>query len=127
MLREFCVEMKNDINIAKDILNWKFGLPILPKTGLIKKVIYNNPATIVLWVDGTKTVVKAHDEPFDPEKGLAMAIAKKALGNRGSYYETFKKWLPITDNKCKTVDIADLLNEAIKITFDNVSKVFGRD
>ena len=60
MLREFYVEMENNINIAKDILNWKFGLPILPKTGLIKKVIYNDPATIVLWVDGTKTVVKAN-------------------------------------------------------------------
>ena len=40
----------------------------------IKKVIFNDPATIVLWSDGTKTVVKAEGEPFDPEKGLAMAI-----------------------------------------------------
>lgn len=127
MLREFYVEMENNINIAKDILNWKFGLPILPKTGLIKKVIYNDPATIVLWVDGTKTVVKANDEPFDPEKGLAMAIAKKALGNRGSYYETFKKWLPRTEDNHETVDAADLMNKAIKIVFDNVSKVFSSD
>lgn len=127
MLREFYVEMENNINIAKDILNWKFGLPILPKTGLIKKVIYNDPATIVLWVDGTKTVVKANDEPFDPEKGLAMAIAKKALGNRGSYYETFKKWLPRTEDNHETVDAADLMNKAIKIAFDNVSKVFSSD
>ena len=60
----------------------------------IKKVIFNDPATIILWLDGTKTVVKVIDEKFDPEKGLAMAIAKKALGNVGHYYETFKKWLP---------------------------------
>ena len=45
----------------------------------IKNVIFNKPATIVFWEDGTKTVVKAIDEPFDEEKGLAMAIAKKAL------------------------------------------------
>ena len=34
---------------------------------------------------------------YDPEKGLAMAISKKALGNRGNqgtYYDEFKKWLP---------------------------------
>ena len=31
---------------------------------------------------------------MDPEKGLAMAIAKKALGNEGNYYNEFKKWLP---------------------------------
>lgn len=63
----------------------------LPK---IEKVIFNNPATIVYWKDGTKTVVKAQDEVFDEEKGLAMAISKKALGNEGNYYEEFKKWVP---------------------------------
>ena len=59
----------------------------------IEKVIFNDPATIVVWADGTKTVVKAENEPYDEEKGLAMAIAKKALGNQGNYYEVFKKWL----------------------------------
>lgn len=58
----------------------------------IAKVIFNDPATIVLWNDGTKTVVKAQNEVFDKEKGLAMAIAKKAMGNRGNYFEEFKKW-----------------------------------
>lgn len=59
----------------------------------IKDVIFNDPATIVLWADGTKTVVKAENEPFDPEKGLAMAIAKKALGGKYDYYDTFKKYI----------------------------------
>lgn len=59
----------------------------------IKKVIFNNPATIVYWADGTKTVVKAQKgDMFDPEKGLTMAFTKKALGNEGSYYNTIKKW-----------------------------------
>ncbi len=51
----------------------------------IKDVIFNDSATIVFWDDGTKTVVKAVNEKFDPEKGLAMAITKKALGNKGNY------------------------------------------
>ena len=59
----------------------------------IKKVIFNPPATIVLWSDGSKTVVKCKDEPFDKEKGLAMAISRKALGNRYDYYNVFKKYL----------------------------------
>lgn len=46
----------------------------------IKNVIFNDPATIVFWGDGTKTVVKALDEPYDPEKGLAMAVSKKFFG-----------------------------------------------
>ncbi len=61
----------------------------------IKRVIFNEPATIVYWDDGEKTVVKCKEgELFDPEKGLAMAISKKALGNRGNYFNEFKKWLP---------------------------------
>ena len=60
----------------------------------IKHVIFNDPATIVFWKDGTKTVVKATNEAYDPEKGLAMAIVKKLYGNKGNYYNKIKKWLP---------------------------------
>lgn len=61
----------------------------------IKNVIFNDPATIVFWSDGTKTVVKCQDDDwYDPEKGLAMAISKKALGNKGNYCNAIKKWLP---------------------------------
>ena len=67
----------------------------------IKNVIFNDPATIVFWNDGTKTVVKAENEPFDPEKGLAIAIAKKSFGNKGDYYDEFKKWLPEEEAKWK--------------------------
>ena len=62
---------------------------------LIKKVIFNEPATIVFWADGTKTVVKCdEDDIWDPEKGLAMAVTKKFFGNEGFYYDIFKKWIP---------------------------------
>ena len=67
----------------------------------IKNVIFNDPATIVFWNDGTKTVVKVQNEKFDPEKGLAMAIAKKYFGNHGNYYNEFKKWLPVEEAKWK--------------------------
>lgn len=63
------------------------------KNPSIKKVIFNNPATIIIWDDGTKTVVKCQDEPFDPERGMAMAIAKKFFGNKGRYNNEFKKWV----------------------------------
>ena len=59
----------------------------------IENVIFNDPATIVFWRDGSKTVVKAKDEPYDPEKGLAMAIAKKTYGNKYDYYNTLQHWL----------------------------------
>lgn len=57
----------------------------------IDKVTFNGPKTIVEWKDGTKTIVNCNDEIYDPEKGLAMAIVKKAFGNKGNYYNTFRK------------------------------------
>lgn len=83
--------------LAKAVLNNMFGTKSVErKTDMrIKKVYFNDPATVVLWEDRTKTIVKAgKGDIYDPEKGLAMAIAKKALGNQGNYYEAFKKWLP---------------------------------
>lgn len=65
----------------------------------IKKVIFNDPATIVFWNDGTKTVVKCQEgDIFDPEKGLAMAISKRALGDKGNFNDVFKKWVPEKDD-----------------------------
>lgn len=59
----------------------------------IRKVIFNDPATVVLWSDGTKTVVKCGPEDkFDMEKGLAMAIVKKMAGNDNSFHKVFKQY-----------------------------------
>ena len=57
----------------------------------IKKVIFNKPATIVFWADGTKTVVKCGDvDVWDEEKGLAMAICKKLIGLK-EFYKQYNK------------------------------------
>lgn len=105
---------KSEEEMAKEFINFGkryggYGLPTdyttismisinqeKPRLDLdIKNVIFNYPATIVLWNDGTKTVVKAQgDDVYDPEKGLTMAIVKKLLGNQGNYYNELKKWLP---------------------------------
>jgi len=54
------------------------------------RVEFDPPATIVHWEDGSKTVVKCGpNETFDKEKGLAMAMAKRACGNRFDYYDQF--------------------------------------
>lgn len=61
----------------------------------IKRVYFNDPVTVVIWKDGTKTIVRCDErDVYDPEKALAMAISKKALGNKGKYYDIFKKWIP---------------------------------
>lgn len=93
----------------------------------IREVIFSCPATIVLWNDGTKTVVKSGDyDVFDPEKGLAMAIAKKALGNKGNYYNIFREWLPeeeTADNKF--IDKLNEMSKSIKEKFGQLSLMKG--
>jgi hypothetical protein len=75
--------------------------PLLKKVQ-IKNVIHSAPATIVFWMDGTKTVVKAVNEEYDPEKGIAMAFVKKMFGNKGNYFNNIKKWLPkVTEAKAE--------------------------
>lgn len=108
--------MKNDMELIEDFKDRKLmedfqdtltkmflysehnNIMLRNKSVEITKVIFNNPATIVFWSDSKKTVVKCgSNEAFDEEKGLAMAISKRVLGNNGNYYNEFKKWLPKID------------------------------
>lgn len=93
---------------VKTTLNAFFGIK-MEEHFEIKKVIFNDPATIILWHDGTKTVVKTQNgEKYDPEKGMAMAISKKCFGNAWEYYNIFKKWVPYKaekQEKDETIDI----------------------
>ena len=58
---------------------WKRKMPIHMRK---RKVIFHAPATIVLWEDGTRTVVKCDPgDTYDPKYGLALCYMKKALGN----------------------------------------------
>ena len=69
----------------------------------IKKVIFNRPVTVVLWDDGSKTIVRCQeDDNWSEYVGLAMAISKKAFGTNESgsnYYDVFKKHLPKEESK----------------------------
>lgn len=138
-----------DLEALKDCINEKYG--ILSKEerkeynkmykqrtskqkalDSIKNVIFNDPATIVFWADGTKTVVKCGDgDVFDPEKGLAMAIAKRAFDNQGYYYDVIKKWLPeeefigVSGEERLGDSLADMLEAKLRAAF--APKVRGKD
>lgn len=72
-------------NLIKDFINNH----LMPE---IKDVKFSEPYTTVFWGDGTRTVVKC-SEPFDKEKGLAMAISKRLLSeNEDCFYNEIKKW-----------------------------------
>lgn len=74
--------------------------PLSYELPTIKNVYFNDPVTVVIWDDGTKTIVRCQEQTGDTyskETGLAMCIAKKAMGNKGRYYDIFKKWIPEED------------------------------
>ena len=49
----------------------------------VKKVIYNPPATIILWSDGSKTMAKCDGEDkYSKEVGFMLCVLKKKYGNR---------------------------------------------
>lgn len=103
---------------AKKELNSRYGVDKI-RVPYIKQVIFHDPATIVYWTDGTRTVVKCQDgDIYDPEKGMAMAISKKALGNKGNYCNVFKQWLP--EDEVKTLDqrIIDAANKTVQSAFE---------
>lgn len=58
----------------------------------INKVIFTKKKeTIVLWKDGTKTVVTCQEgDEFDKEKGLALCIIKYIFGNIAEFNNIFK-------------------------------------
>lgn len=87
---EDCAKISFEASTSFDTILYKKEYRIENR---IKKVIFNDPATIVFWRDGTKTVVKCQEnDKYDKMTGLAMAISKKAFGNKGRYYDIFKKW-----------------------------------
>ena len=92
----------------------------------IKNVIFNPPATIVFWNDNTKTIVKCENEGFDPEKGLAMAVTKKALGNKGNYFETIKKWTNGAPNGECVSDLMEAYNQGRDDKWDEVKEMIEK-
>lgn len=100
-------------------LDPRVAVPYSPNTNPlhITNVIFNPPATIVFWSDNTKTVVKAQ-EFYDPEKGIAMAISKKMLGdNKYEYYNMFRHWLKKWEKQPHS-DFQKYIDEALDAAFD---------
>ena len=58
----------------------------------VKKIIFNDPATVILWSDGSKTVVKrAVGDVYDPYAGFCAAVTKKVIGNNSRIKRLLKQ------------------------------------
>ena len=86
---ELTLTLENWVKFNKDCI-----IDAVDRKENIEKVIFNDPATIVYWKDGTKTVVKCQEgDTYDKEKGLAMCVAKKFFGNKGNFNKVFNKFI----------------------------------
>lgn len=105
--------------LMRNMLNSVYGAQNSKLMG-IKKVIFNAPATIVLWNDGTKTVVKcSEDDIFDPEKGLAFCFLKKLLGDR--YYKIIDSEVRKYDEqKLADIESESIVGQTLKSIADNI-------
>lgn len=84
-----CSEAVSDTNKNSSLSEKEFGY--IPE---IKNAYFNDPVTVVMWSDGTKTMVKCQDgDTYSKEVGLALCISKKALGNKPNFNNVFKKFI----------------------------------
>ena len=106
------VRVMNDKNVIDCYSSKRFkSINIVRKMSekpLIERAFTNGPATIVLWGDGIKTVAKCgKDDVFDAEKGLAIAISKRFLGN--DFKPTFEQFLIKDAEKTKRIKVGDFV------------------
>lgn len=85
--------VKEALNIQKKIKmnpilsNSKVMIRGIPAHFWFSKVIFNDPKTIVIWYDGSKTIVTCgENDTYDREKGLALCFMKRACGDKSGMF-----------------------------------------
>ena len=59
----------------------------------VQRIIFHDPATIVFWKDGTKTVVKCmKNEPYSEYYGFLCALGKKIYGTNSKLTRMINKF-----------------------------------
>ena len=78
---------------TKELLNKLIGGTDEMKNVDVKKIIFSGPKTIVLWTDGTKTIVSMSKDElrFDPEAAFCAAYTKKMFGTNSKIKRVIKE------------------------------------
>ena len=113
-LKRMCEHLESDATYPSNLLE-------------IDKVIFSGPCTIILWKDGIKTIsrVQKGDE-FDPEKGIAMAIARRVFNNK-TYHYIFNDLLEEADRNATWSSCAaeNLSSESLEEALQHVVQKFA--
>ena len=81
------------VEYSKELLNKLIGGTDEMKNVDVKKIIFSGPKTIVLWSDGTKTIVSMSKDElrFDPEAAFCAAYTKKMFGTNSKIKRIIKE------------------------------------
>lgn len=100
---------------TKRKLNAQYGVASTYKP---KKVIYDEAAgvTVVLWMDGTKTIVRAAEgEEHDAYLGYCIALAKKMHGTNSALKRDLEKVLVVKEDKKLNIPLPTMNGLADKL------------
>lgn len=92
-------DLENPISLIYTCSNapirpYKLEITSTPPKGFyaVKRIIFNDPATIVFWEDGTKTVVKVtKGDKYNKYFGFLAALAKKVYGSNTEVQKIIEK------------------------------------
>ena len=60
----------------------------------IRQIIFSGPKTIVIWSDGSKTIVScSKDDTYDGYIGFCAAVAKKMFGSTSQVKKVIDKYI----------------------------------
>ena len=79
------------------------------------RIIRNGPATIVMWADSSKTIVKrSKDTPDDPYNAYCAALAKKIYGSNSRIHKIVEKTEVQSNEKSLVEQLKDTINDLAK-------------
>ena len=86
-------QAEDTVEYAKELRNKLIGGTDEMKNVDVKKIIFSGPKTIVLWTDGTKTIVSMSKDElrFDPEAAFCAAYTKKMFGTNSKIKRVIKE------------------------------------
>ena len=74
------------------------SLAVIPTNAIrddaIRQIIFSGPKTIVIWSDGSKTIVScSKDDTYDGYIGFCAAVAKKMFGSTSQVKKVIDKYI----------------------------------
>lgn len=86
-------QAEDTVEYTKELRNKLIGGANEMKNADVKKIIFSGPKTIVLWTDGTKTIVSMSKDElrFDPGAAFCAAYTKKMFGTNSKIKRVIKE------------------------------------